>query len=292
MSYKSKLISSIGLGVLCLAITAKAATSPEEVTLKSDVSGLSQKAPAFQQKITGMYYTATQYAPVNGDLDAWNLARLGYQFTENFNLSYNQILLNDYKTQKNEGFNFRLDDAYLRLKWNEAFKIKAPDLKVGLEQRYYIPTSSSSSQKTMVTGLRNRLLTTVKVTNAFSLGLEESPIVFWYRDAASASGPNELLRNYVVVTPTLTGMKGKLNFYFPIYYQTSLYRKSFGGINNRGADKHQVFLWPEITYALNDNLELGVAAVTGNLISDDFARIELASAFKDVSTALEVTLSL
>lgn len=246
----------------------------------------------FQPKITGMFYTATQYAPTTGDIDAWNLARVGYQFSENFHLSYNQIFLNDYRTKISEGFNLRLDDAYLRLKWKEIFKLESSDLSFGLEQRFYIPSSQASRDKTMVTGFRNRLLTKVKVSETFSLGLEESPTIFWYSEAANSKGPNEAFRNYLVLTPTLTGMKGKLNCYLPVYVQNSLYRQSFGAPNNRGPWKNQIFLWPEVTYTVNDNLELGLTALTGSLVSDDFSELTLADAFKDVSTAFEVTLSL
>lgn len=291
MKFSKELILVLGMSALFSQVRAETTAPAEPVKVEAKVS-VKQESPQFQPKITGMFYTATQYAPTSGDLDAWNLARLGVQFTQNFNLSYNQILLNDYRTRLNSGFNFRLDDAYVRAKWNEILSLSSPDLKFGLEQRYYIPTSTTSSEKTMVGGLRNRLLTQIKVNDTFSLGLEESPVVYWYRDVRTGKGINEIFRNYFVVTPTLTAMKGKLNFFFPLYVQNSLHRESFGGAGNRGPWKHQVFLWPEVTYSVNDTLELGLTAVTGNLFSDDLVQTTFSSAFKDVLTALEVTLSI
>lgn len=278
--------------ILALVLVASAVSAS---LANAEVVGTPAAPPAAPVQLFGMYYTAAQYQPVSGDIDAWNLARLGVRLSKNFNISYNQIMLNDYRTRANAGFNFRVDDGFIRTKWN---RIAGNDeLSLGLEQHYMIPVSETSRRKTMFTSFRNRLLLDYKPTSTFNITFEESPILFLHRDNGTTSlsgvgAANELFRNWFVVTPTFSLLDEKLKVYLPLWVQNSRFRTFDADTSRSGAWKHSIFLWPEIVYTFNSNFELGIMTMTGSLVASDFSGLTLDSAFRNLVTAVEVILYL
>ena len=234
--------------------------------------------------VSGMLYSATQFAPSTGDIDGWNQARLAYKATERVSVSLNQVFLTDYRTRRG-GLGARLDDAFFMSRTSDVFAVPALGLKGMLENRLILPVSETSRARELNFGTWNRLFATFKFSKNLGLTFEESFQLHWHRrDGGLVSGrqaANELFRNFLAATPTVSF--GALSAHFPVYLQNSRFR-AYSGDPKGGTWVTKVFLWPSVSYTLTPNVTLGANCLTGNLLAD--------GAFRDLLTAAEVTFSL
>ncbi len=286
------LVSRLNLSLLLTSLSAFGSHQPDATVVVDSSSFAAESNTSVPRRVFASLFTSFQFRSLSGSAEAWNQLRLGYRFTNNFSLGYNQGLLYDLRRTGIEGSNLRWDDGLIRVRWEEAFRVGR--VPVTLDQNYFLPTSRISRLQKTIGGFRNRFTAHFNVSRTFGFEIEESPTLFWHQANGAVIGgepwANEAFRNAIILTPTFR--RGRFAFYMAVYFQTSRYRDYPLDRWNGGAWRHRVFLWPELTYRLSDHVELGVAVQTDSLVANDFSSLTVERAFKNVTSSLELNLTL
>jgi len=294
----------IGLAFLSISLGALADdTSPvPPSTPNQSVVETPAKPGEPTSKVFGTLDLRAEFWGLPGAWDTSNFFQIGYTFTPDVKVSWYQGFdSNLYKASLTQipgasGLNPVLDQGFLRTRVNNIWK--NGNLSLAYESRIYVPTLSFDSQMGNITRFYNAIKLAYKASEAFTFSAigVVSPQIF---NAAGTTygGPNPWLENrlYLVTDVQITP---KLSFSLPVLLYQDKYRDYaanptnllLGG--NTGDWGYFLYIWPELDYALNDTLTLGLAYVSGNMVKPDFSGTTMESAFKSGILQFVVTTNL
>lgn len=213
----------------------------------------------------------------DGSLHTENSLELGYQFARGRILSYMQYFETNLSNPSAEisGMNTAVYDGTLRARLGKLLENKDLGLSFSYENRLYLPISQLSRDQGMLTTVRNYFTVAKKLNDSVTLSLSEIPILGIYDrpgilHAGGGATANMMFENRVYVTIDIA-LSDALSLSLPLQlYQTKARRMA--GASNDGAWTFTAMIYPELSYALADNIYLGVAYYSSNLIAPDFTR--------------------
>jgi hypothetical protein len=271
------------LSVLGLAEDTNTAATANQVQ--------TQAAPAAPtSKVFGTLDLRAEYWGLPGGWDTSNYFQVGYQFNPDVKVSWYQGFdSNIYRADLTQipganGLNPVLDQGFLRTRVGNIWK--SGNLEFAYESRIYVPTLSFDSNMGNITRLYNAFKLIDKVSDLLTLTgvFVVSPQI--YKTAGTAyGGPNPWLENrlYLVADMQFTP---KLSLSVPVLLYQDKYRDYIAGSTNilmggtSGDWGYFLYIWPELDYAVTDNLTLGLAYISGNMVKPDFSGTTFSDAFK------------
>jgi hypothetical protein len=277
--------------------TAPATTAPADTTLAAPATApaattttAAVQAPT-EAKVTGILETRPTATFVGTDgYTTENTIGLGYQFNPNFELGAVQYFDTNLSNGRGRTGNqdVFVQDGFLRAKFNNLYKTES--FSFSYEPRAYLPTKRSAREAGMITTVRNYLKFAYKASDSVTLTAMELPIFHFYDNAGTAGSANPGFENRVYLIADFN-LGGGFAFSLPVYFHQLKFRTLTGAANS-GKWDFFVYTWPELTYAVTDNVTLGVAYRSENLMTSDMSSFTFDSGFNTgaVQAIMAVTL--
>jgi hypothetical protein len=226
----------------------------------------SVQAPT-QSKVTGILEvrpTATFFGKDNFTTE--NTVGLGYQFNPDFELGAVQYFDTNLFTSGKSSLEPLVQDGFVRAKFNNLYK--TDKFTFGYEPRAYLPTAKAARDAGMVTTIRNYLKFAYKASNSVTLTAMELPIIPFYNNAGVGGKANPAFENRVYLIADFDLGAG-FTLSLPLYFHQTKARTLVGAANS-GQWSFFVYTWPELTFAATENVTLGVAYRSENLMTSKF----------------------
>ncbi|MBI1860764.1 MAG: hypothetical protein HYR96_07600 [Deltaproteobacteria bacterium] len=221
-----------------------------------------------------------------------NYAELGVTLNAATYLGYQQMFMNNFQNsnpQFEDGPQLALSDGFFRLQLRNLWRRGGSSLS--FEPRVYLPTDENLRFQGMISRLRLNTTFEQRFSRWFSLFVIEAPIIHFY-DRAGANDPgtgapsaNPEYENRVILNSQFTFSKS-WSLSIPFILQSVRYSNYQIGATNNDTWSNTVLAWPELTYSVNRNLQLGLAYQTGNLISSDMSQFTIDKGFAAGSAEL------
>jgi hypothetical protein len=166
------------------------------------------------------------------------------------------------------GLDLEAQDLFLRAGFSPF--LKSGPLSLSYAARAYLPLTQSMRDSGMVTILRNYLKLKAEISPSLSITAVELPIVHLHTRAGSVNeqgkaSANPILENRVYLITDLQ-LTEKLSFSFPVMFHAKQHRRFLPDAQNDGAISLFLWTYPEFTLSLRDNLSVGLAYYSDNLI--------------------------
>lgn len=306
---------ALGLGLVSVTSFAEDSSSTLASPPTAAPAGQSTTVTAANPEPTSKFFATldmrAEFYSVAGAWDTSNYTNIGYQFNPNFKMSWYQGFdSNLYSAAKvgsvggplysanTAGLNGVLDQGYLRTKVDNIWK--SGQYAFNYESRIYVPTWAFDSQVGNIVRFYNAFKFIDHVSDVVTLTAQVivSPQVFKYA-GTTLEGPNPAWENRYYLIADFQISK-KWSFTLPVLMYQDKYRdydvagfqtnSLLGG--HSGDWGYFLYIWPELDYALNDNLTLGLAYVSGNMALPDLSGFQLGNAFHTGITQFVVTMNM
>jgi hypothetical protein len=201
----------------------------------------------------------------------------------------------------------------IRAPWDNIWQDADNGLSFGWEPRVYFPTDKSLRDFGYIGSVRNYLkLRKTLIQDTLSITLMDAPIVHVYnRAGGSVTSPaasfettsdpltltqaNPFFENRIYLVGDLSLLDNRLSISVPVFYHVGFnrdYSPAGAGPNTRnsttfspyisGKTFHKIYAWPEVTYAIHPNVNIGVAWQTNNFLTNwDFTQFSAANAVEN-----------
>jgi hypothetical protein len=220
-----------------------------------------------------------------GIVDAWNNAEVGYNFSANTKVLFNQSFNFDLRNSVNKDVNFILPDARIELDLNRVWTDRRAAWALDYQPRLHVPTDTGRRDLGLITEFRHQFNLTKTFAPNFQLQTSLIPAVHAYsrrggKDATGASTATPFFENRLEVTARwFLARNWKLEV--PVkFWQTRFQNFAAGAVHN-DAWAFLVQVKPEVQWQFAPNVAVGVAFETGNFFSDDLKQSTFASAFRN-----------
>ncbi len=288
------------LAALVAAFGATAAETPTSSTTTTTTSSSSTTTVSGSSKpgkIIGGIELRPSYLTTQGEYHAENWVQGGYQFGNGVSLSYRQEFRNNFHDvgRRDNSFDLSADDGFFRGKFGDIWKNGAHSFYY--ENRVYIPTNHVRRELGMVTAIRNYARYKYNVSKSVQLSLEEMPIVHFYSQNGGRNpntgrlDANPWFENRVSLAAEWTILKD-LKLFFPLVLRQTRFREFARGAKNNDVWVHRLYIWPELVFAVNSQINLGLAYQSGDLIAPDFSKSAIDQGFKTGMAQLILSASL
>lgn len=258
------------------------------------VTAVTQTLAAPKSKVIGTLDLRAEYYSSQGAYDTSNFIEGGYQFTPDVKVTWLQGFdSNIYKSsldgKATEGLNGIMDQGYLRTRVTNI--LKSGSLSFAYESRIFAPTMESERANGNITRLYNAFKLIDKVNDTLTLTLVEvmTPQVFKTAGVGSVVNPAFQNRVYFIADVNITS---KLSLSLPLLAYQTKYRDYKAGAKNNDSWTSLIYVWPELDYALTDNVTLGFAYVSDNLMKSDLSEFTFSDGFKNATFQIAVTTTL
>lgn len=263
----------------CVSMLAHSTHSlAETTTVEASVAApASAAAPAATAggKLSAYVDSRPSWTIASDEFHTENNLSLGYSFTKTTGLD----LVYDFNTNINDptqesgavGLNPTSIDGFLKVRTGKL------NLGGGLtfdhSARIYAPVETISRNAGMVSIVRNYFNFSKELSNRVKITLTELPIVHLYSQPGtvgkSGARANPIFENRVYVT---TDFKISKDFALsvPVMFHVTKSR-TFDGASNSDGVGYFMWVYPELTYALNDNMALAAAYYSDNLVAPDLS---------------------
>lgn len=253
------------------------------------------KAPASpDHKFFGTLDMRAEYYSMTGTYDTSNFIQFGYQFNPDVKVSYYQGFDSNVSGAslygvKAQGLNPIWDQGFLRTRVANIYKNGG--FSINYENRIYMPTLPLDINSGNVTRIYNAIKFVEKVSDMVTLTAVEVVSPQIYKVAGTdANGPNPWYENRVYLVADFQ-FTDKLSLDLPILMYQDKYR-NYGTSDLSGNWGWIVYTWPELDYAINDNVTVGLAFVSDNWVAPDLSSITIGHAFRNADFQFIVTLSM
>ncbi len=238
--------------------------------------------PAFSPKFTGMIELRPSWNPAGNDFHTENTLDLGYNFSPNFSMDYNQYINTNLSKANTAGIGVDPQDGFLRARFKNVWQNVKKDLTIEIEERLYMPTQASKRDVGMIVALRNYMTVIKQFTPKFSLIVQEIPIIYGFDRSGTTKveppakvgdpakvthTPNAAFENrlYLIasydITPTV-------NFSFPLMLWATAQRRFGPTAVSPSASRwaYMAMIWPELNVAVGPQTFVGVSYYSGNFL--------------------------
>jgi len=255
---------------LSVGVSAHAESGPESATLTGTGA---QPVPSEEKVIAAMELRPSWTSRI-GEVHSEDYAQLGYQFSKTFQLFYRQEFTTNLFNPgaSASGLGLYAYDGTLRARVNDFYKPSASS-SVSYEGRVWMPTYSVRRDAGMIVALRNAARIKQSLTSTVSVSLEEIAVghVFSRSGNVGKNGPeaNPWYENRVYLTFEVKPTQS-LKFSLPFILTSIKYRDFQAGAKNNDSWGHKVWLYPELTYAIDKHVSVGLAYYSDNLVLANF----------------------
>ena len=262
----SLVVSALSQAAVTSSAEESEPTSPVQQELQTEVPANPSDAPHF----TGVLELRPSFT--TNEYHTENLVELGYRFNPNLKLAFQQQFNTNIQdhAKPGQGVNPQLMAGFLRLTMSNLWK--SGDWSLAYEPRLYIPENQSDFDSKRYLSMRNYVMLSKQVSSTYTITFMEIPIFHWYGargtgdGASSPARANSYFENRFYIMNDLTF--GKLTVSLPILWNMPRMLE-YGG--SPSFVKHNVWIWPEVAYAVDPNVQLGAALYTNSLVASDFS---------------------
>lgn len=259
---------SLALGSYTFAAPNPPAGASEESSQSPIVQELQTEVPAAPSggQITGMLELRPSYTTQVGEAHTENLVELGYRFNPNFRAAY-QLQLNTNLSNpviQGQGLNPQPQASIFRFTFSNLWK--SGDWSLSYEPRFYIPTNATDANSKRYLSMRNYVMLGKRVTDNYSITFIEIPILHWYGARGVGAVPNKYFENRFYIMNDFTF--GNLTVSFPILWNMPRMLEYAG---KPSTVQHNIWIWPEVSYAVDPNVSVGAALYTSSLVAPDLS---------------------
>jgi len=217
-----------------------------------------------------------------GEFHSENSLMGGYQFTDKLSSTVVYNFNNNIQTPgQTLGLNLETVDFSLRFKASNLYQESNTGIAISYEQRMYLPLAEAARSKGMIAVSRNYLKASKSFGEIYKLTLMELPILHLYERAGSisqtgAAAANPVFENRVYLINDFQLTKA-VSLSLPVFFHVTWYRDFQAGAKNNNGSSYFFYTYPEVTYAINDNLAVAAAYYSDNLILGDLSNTDLSA---------------
>lgn len=248
---------------------------------------------------TGYIDLRPSWITKTGNFTTEDTVELGAKLTADTSLTYMQgVLTNIYDPNSPEatsGMKPQLDAGAIRTKVNNIWKDDSRGLSLGYENRIYLPVDEPSQSHGMISAVRNYVKLSKKVNDQLKLTLSEVATPMFHNRAGTIStagiaSANKVFENRVYFITDIQ-LSEKLSLSVPLMFHQTRTADFRSDAANNASWSFLVWTSPELDYAVNDNLTLGLAYYnndsffTPNLSKAQFGQALESGEFQFVLTA-------
>lgn len=214
----------------------------------------------------------------------------GIQLTKDTSFIYEQYI-NTVGSTPNATMNLepKMMEGAARVLVNNLWTSDKLGLALSYENRTLLPWRRDLRDRNRVLANRNYVKLKKTFSENFNLTLMEVPIAFVHTTPNQIIGGknvnNEAFQNRIYLVPTGTMMDGKLTLTMPMWLSSTTRR-------DESKFTHELILWPEIDYAIDQNFTVGVAFLTGSIVKPNFDGFQIGQGFTDGESQLVFRASL
>lgn len=231
------------------------------------------KATEPQGKIIGNIDLRPSLTVTGNKLYTEDTVELGYEFSPGRSVSvvqYFETNLLDPAEDGQNGISPTIYDTFLRAKVGKILEDKENGLSFGYQNRTYLPVSENSRAQGMIATFRNYLTVSKTLGSSVKLTLSELPIFPVYSQAGANGKANPAFENRIYLIGDID-ITEKLSVSIPLLFWATAYRSFDVGAKNNAKVNFMAMIYPEVTYMLTDNVSVGVAYWSGNLVAADLS---------------------
>jgi hypothetical protein len=284
-------ILSLGLWVVSAA-HAETQTSPQTITAEAS-------KPQSGIQATGYIDLRPSWITKSGNFTSEDTAELGAKLSADTSLTYmqgfNTNIYDPVSPTDNSGMRPQLDAGAIKTKVNNIWKNDVEGLSLAYENRIYIPVDEASQNRGLITSVRNYLKLSKSFSDNFKLTLNEIVIPMIHSRSGNISSSGQAVANGVfenrVYLVTDVQLTSKLSLSVPVMFHQTRTANFRSDAANNAAWSFHVWTSPELDYAVNDNLTLGLSYYnndsffTPNLSKAQFGQALESGEFQFVLTA-------
>jgi hypothetical protein len=273
---KEKMLNFKGLALVAAflgAVPVFSAVPTEEGS--SSIQAEVPVAPKFQPRFTGLLEFRPSFITEGSEFHTENLIDIGYTFSPNFRITAQQVFNTNLSDPWEVGASKQpiLQQGFVRATFSNLVNIDGWTLTY--EPRIYVPQNQMDFDTKRYATLRNYFMLS-KTFGAYTLTFMEIPIfhVHGSRGSVSENGrvaANQYFENRFYIMNDF--QFGRLSVSFPILF-VSKSKLDYSGVEGDWANA--LWFWPEVAYALDDNIQVGAALYTESIISPDLSGFTIA----------------
>ncbi len=216
--------------------------------------------------------TVSVVGAANAMMENWLEA--GVQINPNVRLTYVAIFDNSLNSGavKND---FKFYNGILRLKVKNVLESDDKSTSLNLQARLFTPTDSAERDKGFITGTRTYATLSKKFSDSVSMTLTSAPQLNFYSKTGFGTSANKGLLEHMLLYEVTLKIYGPVSFSMPILLQSAQYQNYQAGAKRNGALVNNLWTWPELGYAINDNHTVGLSFRTDNLAAEDLSKLTI-----------------
>jgi len=165
---------------------------------------------------------------------------------------------------------FKVNDGFLRARFNNLWKSSDEKLSFSYQPRVYLPVDSDSRDKGMVVALRNYLILNRNITDDLSVSLMELPIVHLFSQPGFNGTPNPIFENRVLLIGNASLSK-VISVSVPIMFHAKRNRDYQQGAALNNAWAYVLWVNPEVTFTTSANTAVALGYYSSNLVESDLS---------------------
>lgn len=286
MTALAVLVASAGANADTTPVAAATAPAPAATTLTAPVA-----APASAGSLIGILDLRPSVQAADGGLYSENTLEVGYKFDKTVAVSFAQFFNTNLldKSPGTTGINLTLPGAFIRTRLSKLYT--NGDFNFGMQNRIYLPYTQAERNNGKVASIRQYLTFSQKLSNVFTVTAMEIPILHVYTRAGTGSAAMPIFENRVYLITDIN-ITDKLSLSLPVMFHVTKYRNFVAGAKNNSATTYFMWINPELGYAINDNLSVGVGYYSDNLVKSDLSGMDVSAGLKAGIAQAFVTMNL
>lgn len=287
----------LGIALLVPIFSISAETSKPTTTTQKLKAVAKENESGVQA--TGYLDLRPSWITKSGNFTTEDTIELGAKLTKDTSLTYMQgVLTNLYDPTSPEatsGMKPQLDAGAVKTKVNNIWKNESQGLSLGYENRVYLPVDEGSQIRGLITSVRNYFKLSKALNDEVKFTVSEVliPMIHSRSGTVSSDGKaaaNGIFENRLQLITDIQ-LTEKLSLSVPVMFHQTRTANFRSDAANNAAWSFLVWTSPELDYAVNDNLTLGLAYYnndsffTPNLSKAQFGQALESGEFQFVLTA-------
>lgn len=210
-----------------------------------------------------------------GNMFGENTVEVGYQANEKFALGYQQEIHHNLvmkeSNPEHEGLGLHMEEGFFNAHLHELWESSDEKASLSMEPRIHTPTSGEDREKGFVTAALSYVKFRRNLGKESSLSLMDAPVLYVYSVPGANIGDefeaNPIFQNRFRASMDFSFLERKFSVSVPLLFYLTRHREYDVAAKHNNAWTTFVGLAPELNYKATENLIVGVAVVTPNLLN-------------------------